>query len=118
MEKTSEQRQHMYIVFVDFIKSFDTVNREFLFKILGKLGCPPKFIRLVEALYTQVNARLLVDGVLTEPFQCNSGVKQGCKLAPTLYGIYAAVLPILAFDSIGHQFSIKIRFRYDGDFFD
>ena len=36
MEKTSEQRQHMYIVFVDFIKAFDTVNREFLFKILGK----------------------------------------------------------------------------------
>ena len=31
MEKTSEQRQHMYIVFVDFIKAFDTVNREYLF---------------------------------------------------------------------------------------
>ena len=118
IEKTKEQRQQMYIVFVDFTKAFDTVNREFLFKILGKLGCPSKFIRLVEALYTQVNARLIIDGVLTEPFQYNSGVKQGCKLAPTLYGIYAAVLLLLAYDSIAHQFSIKIRFRYDGEFFD
>ena len=87
MEKTKEQRQNLYMVFVDFTKAFDTVNREFLFKILGKLGCPPKFIRLIESLYSQVHARLIVDGVLTEPFEYNSGVKQGCKLAPTLYGI-------------------------------
>lgn len=118
MEKTKEQRQHMYIVFVDFTKAFDTVNREFLFKILGKIGCPPKFVRLIQSLYTQVNARLVVDGALTEPFEYRSGVKQGCKLAPTLYGIYAAVLLLLAYENIGHQFSIKIRFRYDGDLFD
>ena len=67
----------MYIVFVDFTKAFDTVNRNFLFKILGKLGCPPNFIRLVEAFHTQVNARLLVDRALTDPFQYNSGVEQG-----------------------------------------
>ena len=29
---------------------------------------------------------------LQAPFEYNSGVKQGCKLAPTLYGICAAVL--------------------------
>ena len=87
MEKTKEQRQNLYMVFVDFLKAFDTVNREFLFKILGKLGSPPKFIRLIESLYSQVHARLIVDGVLTEPFKYNSGVKQGCKLAPTLYDI-------------------------------
>ncbi|MEO0687238.1 MAG: hypothetical protein AAFY76_19860, partial [Cyanobacteria bacterium J06649_11] len=40
------------------------------------------------------------------------------KLAPKLYGIYAAVLFLLVYDGISHQFSIKIRFRYDGDFFD
>ena len=35
-----------------------------------------------------------------------------------LYGIYAAVLLLLAYENIGHQFSLKIRFRYDGDLFD
>ena len=89
-----------------------------LFKILGKLGCPPKFTRLIHSLYSQAHARLIVDGILTEPFEYNSGVKQGCKLAPTLYGIYAAVLLLLAYENVGHQFSIKIRFRYDGDLFD
>ena len=95
----------------------DTVNREFLFKILGKLGCPPKFIRLIQSLYTQVYDRLIVNSVLTELFECNSGVKQGCKLALNFYGIYAAVL-LLTYENIGHQFSIKIRFRCDGNLFD
>ena len=119
MEKTKEQRQNLYIVFVDFTKAFDTVNREFLFKILGKLGCPPKFTRLIHSLYSHVHARLIVDGILTEPFEYNSNVKQGCKLAPTLYGIHDAVVLLLAYENVGHQFSIKIcRFRYDGDLFD
>ena len=51
-------------------------------------------------------------------FEYNSGVKQGCKLAPTLYGIYASVLLWLAYKDIKHTHSIQVRFRYDGDLFD
>ena len=69
-------------------------------------------------LYTDVNARLIVDGELTQAFEYNSGVKQGCKLAPTLYGIYTAVLLYLAYKSINHECSVMVRFRYDGDIFD
>ena len=36
--------------FFYFAKAFDTVNREFLLKILGKLGCSPKFVRLIQSL--------------------------------------------------------------------
>ena len=52
------------------------------------------------------------------PYEYNSRLKQGCKLAPTLYGIYAAALLWLAYKSIGHRYSIKIRLHYDGDLFD
>ena len=68
-------------------------------------------------MYSNVRARLIVDGELTAPFVCNSGLKQGCKLAPTIYGICAAVLLWLAYKTIGHQYSIKIKIRYDGDLF-
>ena len=81
MEKTREQRRCLYIAFVDFVKAFDTVNRELLFIIIGKLGCPPKFITIIKKLYTDVHARLAVDGELTKSVDYNSGVKQGCKLA-------------------------------------
>ena len=59
-----------------------------------------------------------MDGDLTQYFEYNSGVKQGCKLAPTLFGIYAVVLLWLAFKEIKHTCSVKIRFSYDGDLFD
>ena len=61
---------------------------------------------------------MIVDGELSKFFDYNSGVKQGCKLAPTLFGIYAAVLLLIAFKDIKHRHSILIRFRTNGKFFD
>lgn len=52
MEKNREQRNSLYIAFVDFAKAFDTVSRELLFIILGKLGCLPNCIRMIKKLYT------------------------------------------------------------------
>ena len=118
MEKCREQRRNLHIVFIDFTKAFDSVNRDMLFKILGKLGCPPKFTRIIKKLHSDTYARVIIDGELSDPIAYNSGVKQGCKLAPTLFGIYAAVLLYLAFKNINHSYSIEIRLRYDGDLFD
>ena len=47
--------QMLVDAFVDFVKVFDTVNRELLFIILGKLGCPPQFIRIIKKLHTNVH---------------------------------------------------------------
>ena len=77
-----------------------------------------KFVRIIKDLYTNVHARLVVGGELTSPFEYNSGVKQGCKLAPTLYGIYAAVLLWLAYKEIKHAISIHVSFRCNEDLFD
>ena len=118
MEKCREQRQNLHIAFIDFTKAFDCVNRELLFKILGKLGCPANFVQVIRMLYSDVHARLCNDGELSNPIEYNSGVKQGCKLAPTLFGMYAAVMLYLAFKDVNPCYSIKVRFRYDGDLFD
>jgi hypothetical protein len=41
-EKSREQKQPLYIAFVDLTKAFDLVSRDGLFKVLSKVGCPPK----------------------------------------------------------------------------
>ena len=46
-EKCIEQRMPLYQVFVDLTKAFDTVNRDALWRILGKIGYPPKLCRQV-----------------------------------------------------------------------
>ena len=86
---------NLYIAYVDFVKAFDRVNHDLLSIILGKLGCPSKFIRIIRKLYTDVSARLIVDGELTQSFQYYSGVKQGCKLVSlAITGSYWLLLAI------------------------
>ncbi len=50
-EKCQEQNQDLYMVFVDLTKAFDTVNRDGLWKILLKLGCPDKFVSLIRSFH-------------------------------------------------------------------
>ena len=47
----------------------------------------------------------------------SNATKQACKLGPTLFGIYAAVLLSLAFKKVRHTCCMQIRFHYDGDLF-
>ena len=77
MEKSREQEDNLHIAFTDFTKAFDCVNRELLFAILEKLGCPAELSRVIKKLYTNVHARLIIDGELSEPIKYNSGFKQG-----------------------------------------
>ena len=115
---TRKQHVCLYIALLDFVKSFHTINRNLLFFIFGKLGCLPKLIGIIKKLYTDVLARLVVDGELTQSIEYNSGVKQGCKLAPRRFGMYAAVLLWLALKKINPTCSVQIKFCYDGDLFD
>ncbi|XP_047476471.1 craniofacial development protein 2-like [Penaeus chinensis] len=39
-EKCREQKQHLYLAFIDLTKAFDLVSRDGLFKALEKIGCP------------------------------------------------------------------------------
>lgn len=113
MEKTREQHRCLHVAFVDFVKSFDTGNGELLFKILWKLGCPSKFIRIINKLYTDVHARLAIDCEFTQSFKYNSGLRQECKLGQTIFGPYAAVLLWPAFKKVKHTYSVQTRLHND-----
>ena len=44
-EKFREEGKPLYVAFIDLTKAFDLVNRDGLFKILAKIGCPPNILR-------------------------------------------------------------------------
>ena len=110
MEKSREQCCNLYIAFIDFTKAFDTVNRPLLSKLLSKIGCPPNLLKTTQLLYSEVKARLVIEGKLN-PFNYD------CKLAPTLYGLYATMVLWITFkDNIEH--SVYVHFGTDGNIFD
>ncbi|BHF70993.1 hypothetical protein SprV_0401404700 [Sparganum proliferum] len=92
-EKCQEMRTHLYSTFVGLTKDFDTVNREGLWKIMQKFGCPERFIQMVRQLHDGMMARVTDNGAVSEAFAVTNGVKQGCVLAPTLFSLmFSAVL--------------------------
>ena len=82
----------LHVAFVDLTKAFDYVNREALFTILKKVGCPPALLDLIKSFHENMQGTAQVDVMISEPFPIVDGVKQGCVLAPTLFGIYFSVI--------------------------
>ena len=82
----------VYIAYIDLTKSFDLVSRDGLFKIQAKTGCPPTILSIVKSFHDNMKGTVLYDSATSDPFKILSGVKQGCVLAPTLFGIFFATL--------------------------
>ena len=116
-EKCREQNRPLHIAFVDLTKAFDMVSREGLFAILQRLGCPPKLLSLQKSLHENMSATVCFEGSTSEKFPICCGVKQGCVLAPTLFGIFFSTLLHHAFSSFSDNDSVYLHTRSDGKLF-
>ena len=87
VEQSVEMQSPLYMVFVDFERAFDSVNRDFIFKALEKYYVPEKIIRLIKEMYKDCTSQVLHNGSSGEPISLISGVKQGCILSPLLFTI-------------------------------
>ena len=114
-EKCREQHKDLYAVFVDLCKAFDTVNRDLLWQVLTRFGCPARFIAAIKAFHSGMYASVSVAGDVSEPFLVCAGVKQGCVLALVLFNLFiAAVLHVFRLNMDEGSNGIPMRYRYDG----
>jgi len=83
------QRKRTFICFVDFSKAFDSVDRGKLWKRLQDVQTPPQLLQAIQRLYAKVLIQLKNCGTPESATLCSSiGVKQGCPLSLTLFGIF------------------------------
>ena len=85
IEESVVCNKDLALVFVDFSKSFDSVDRDKMFEILGLYGIPTKIINAIKVLYTDTVSSILTSDGETEPFSILSGILQGDTLAPFLF---------------------------------
>nr|VZI48570.1 unnamed protein product [Spirometra erinaceieuropaei] len=111
-EKCQEMRAHLYSTFVDLTKAFDTLNREGLWKIIQKFGCPERFTQIVRQLHDGMMARVTDNGAVSEAFAVTNGVKQECVLAPTLFSLMFSAMLMDAYRD--ERIGIRIAYRTDG----
>ncbi|VDM02690.1 unnamed protein product [Schistocephalus solidus] len=75
------------------MKAFDTVDRDGLWKVMKKFGCPERFTHMLRQLHEGMTAPVTDNGTVSEAFAVTNGVKQGCVLAPTLFShMFSAML--------------------------
>ena len=87
--KTSRQHGRLYACFVDFRKAFDTIPREKLWEHLSSIGIQGKMLEALKSYYANVRVCVDIPSVGTSaPFDSTMGVKQGCPMSPTLFGLY------------------------------
>ena len=72
-------------VSVDFIKAFDSVDREFLIKTLEKLGLQGHFLDTIKNLNTATGAKLIINGFISKTIKLRRGIKQGDALSLFLF---------------------------------
>ena len=83
----------LFAVFLDFAKAFDTVSRPLIWRSLAALGFPAGFIELVRStLFHHTEARITVDGGISDRFLTLSGVRQGCCISPYLFVVAAEAM--------------------------
>ena len=89
IEKAREFRKDIYFSIIDYVKAFDCVDHNKLWKILKEMGIPDHLICLLRNLYSGQEATVRTGHGTTDWFQVGKGVHQGCILSPCLFNFYA-----------------------------
>ena len=84
----AEFQKNIYFCFIDYMKAFDCVDHNKLWKILKEMGIPDHFSCLLRKLYADQEATVRTGHGTTDWFQIRKGVLQGCILSPCLFNLY------------------------------
>jgi len=71
-----------FAAYVDLRAAFDSLSRPALWLLLTRIGIPDKIVRLIRALYDDSVSCVRAGGVQSSWFKIETGVRQGCVLAP------------------------------------
>ena len=83
--------------FIDLQKAYGTVDRTLLWQVLTRIGVPPQMIAVIQQFHDGMRACVRPnDGVCSDWFEREQGLRQGCVLSPILFNIFfAAVLTVV-----------------------
>lgn len=94
----------LYACFLDFKGAYDNVQRELLWQVLQKLGIHGNMLAAIQSLYQDSTLAVNINGRYGKSVPSKTGLKQGCPLSPTLFGLFADGL---------HRF-LKLRCPQEG----
>ena len=87
IEKAREFQKNIYFCFIDYVKAFDCVDHNKLWKILKEMEIADHLTCLLRNLYAGQEATVRTGHGTTDWFQIGKVVSQGCILSPYLLSL-------------------------------
>ena len=84
-----EFQKNIYFYFIDYVKAFDCVDHNKLWKILKEMGIPEHITRHLRNLNAGQEATVRTGHRTMDWFQIRKGVHQGCISSPCLFNLNA-----------------------------
>ena len=111
------ENKHTYMAFLDFRKAFDTVWRNGLLSIAWKLVIRGEVWDILDSLYQNVQCNVKMGDIVTDFFDVEEGIKQGCVLSPIFFCLYINELSkILDEHEVGiHIMGVNIKCLFWAD---
>ena len=87
----------LFMCIIDLQKAYDTVDRTLLWQVLTRIGVPTQMTAVIQQFHDGMRACVRPnDGVCSDWFEVEQGLRQGCVLSPLLFDIFfAAVLTVV-----------------------
>ena len=99
----------LHICFVDLKKAYDKVHRDTLWLILSRMGVPLNMVTLIKQMHVGAKDQVLLEGILSEPFELCNGLKQGSVFSPILFNTHIKYMAHLLKLPQSSQLYILIR---------
>ena len=94
MDFTAKESTPGLMLFIDFEKAFDSVEWEFLLYCLKSFNFGPSFIHWVQTFYRNIQSCVINNGLSSEYFNLERGVRQGDLLSPYFFVVTIETLAI------------------------
>jgi len=88
IDKHRHSKRPLYLCFVDLKSAYDKVQWQLLWRLLQRLGVHGDMLGAIQSLYDGCLLSMRVGGACGAAHNPSIGLRQGCPLSATLFGIF------------------------------
>ena len=108
IDYAEESNLEEMLLFLDYQKTFDSIEWNFMNLALEKFSFGHNFINSVKMLYKNANNSIINNGLVSNNFSVSRGIRQGCPISALLYILSAEIMAEKIRNNM-HIKGIKVR---------